>query len=156
VALAACVFAMEGHQDQVAAEQYYHIHGVYPTWSLAVPAVDVGKLVSFLPNQPYPVAALTNGAAVSASSSSRGSKKDKSHNKSSNDNIRLPRDVLPIRYDVRLFPVLEKGNFSILGHVAIDIQCKMETNRIVLHSADIVVDPKSVKVYRRPSISSSI
>jgi aminopeptidase N len=136
---------MEGHQDQEAAEQYYHIHGVYPTWSLAVPAADVGKLVSFLPNQPYPVAA-TNGAAASASSSSRGSKKDKSHEKSSNDNIRLPRDVLPIRYDVRLFPVLEKGNFSILGHVAIDIQCKMETDRIVLHSADIVVDPKSVKV----------
>lgn len=61
-------------------------------------------------------------------------------------NIRLPRDVLPIRYDVRLFPVLEKGNFTILGRVSIDVQCQTETDRIVLHSVDIVVDPESVKV----------
>ncbi|EFX67117.1 hypothetical protein DAPPUDRAFT_115736 [Daphnia pulex] len=149
---------MEGHQDQEAAEQYYHIHGVYPAWSLAVPAADVGKLVSFLPDRPYPVAATgmkeNNGAVASASS--RGSKKDKSHNKSRNDNIRLPRDVLPIRYDVRLFPVLEKGNFSILGHVSIDLQCQMETDRIVLHSADIAVDLKSVKsVMRLDALESS-
>ena len=61
-------------------------------------------------------------------------------------NIRLPRDVLPIRYDVRLFPVLEKGNFSILGRISIDVQCKIQTDCIVLHSVDIVVDPASVKV----------
>lgn len=67
-------------------------------------------------------------------------------NGSNNKNVRLPRAVLPVRYDVRLFPVLEKGNFSILGQVSIDLECQMETDRIVLHSADIVVDPKSVKV----------
>jgi aminopeptidase N len=115
-------------------------------------------LVYFLADRPYPAAALTNGngAAASASSSSGSGKKDQPHDMAGNKNVRLPRAVLPIRYDVRLFPVLEKGNFSILGHVSIDIQCKMETDRIVLHSADIVVDPKSVKVFRRPSISSSI
>jgi hypothetical protein len=33
VALAACVFAMDAEvQDQAAAEQYYRIHGVYPSW----------------------------------------------------------------------------------------------------------------------------
>ena len=63
------------------------------------------------------------------------------------NNIRLPRNVLPVRYDVRLFPVMEKGNFTILGRVSIDVQCKMETDRIVLHSLDIIVDPESVKVY---------
>jgi len=114
--------------------------------------IAVGVLVYFLADRPYPAAA-TNGAAASASSSSSGSKKDQHHEMTSHKNVRLPRAVLPIRYDVRLFPVLEKGNFSILGHVSIDLECKMETDRIVLHSADIVVDPKSVKV-RRSSISS--
>jgi aminopeptidase N len=120
--------------------------------------IAVGVLVYFLADRPYPAAALTNGngATASASSSSGSGKKDQPHDMAGNKNVRLPRAVLPIRYDVRLFPVLEKGNFSILGHVSIDIQCKMETDRIVLHSADIVVDPKSVKVFRRPSISSSI
>nr|CAH0109901.1 unnamed protein product [Daphnia galeata] len=67
-------------------------------------------------------------------------------------NIRLPRNVLPVRYDVRLFPVMEKGNFTILGRVFIDVQCKMETDRIVLHSLDIIVDPESVKVTEETSL----
>ena len=65
----------------------------------------------------------------------------------SDKNVRLPRTVLPRHYDVRLFPVLEKGNFTIPGRVSIDLECKEETDRIVLHSADIVVEPKSVKVH---------
>lgn len=113
--------------------------------------IAVGVLVYFLADRPYPAAA-TNGATASASSSSSSTtttnKKDQHHemNGSNNKNVRLPRAVLPVRYDVRLFPVLEKGNFSILGQVSIDLECQMETDRIVLHSADIVVDPKSVKV----------
>lgn len=62
------------------------------------------------------------------------------------NDIRLPRTVLPRHYDVRLFPILEKGNFTILGQVSIDLECNKDTNRIVLHSADIVVDPQSVQV----------
>ena len=65
----------------------------------------------------------------------------------SNKNVRLPRTVLPRHYDVRLFPVLKKGNFTIPGRVSIDLECKEETDRIVLHSTDIDVDPKSVKVH---------
>ena len=65
----------------------------------------------------------------------------------SNKNVRLPRAVLPRHYDVRLFPVLEEGNFTIPGRVSIDLECKEETDRIVLHSVDIVVEPKSVKVH---------
>ena len=62
---------------------------------------------------------------------------------------RLPRTVLPRHYDVRLLPILEKGNFSVLGRVAIDVQCLESTDRIVLHSSDINVDLKSVQVKKR-------
>ena len=61
-------------------------------------------------------------------------------------NIRLPRNLLPRHYDIRLLPIIEKGNFSIYGDVSIDLECKAETDRIVLHSADITVDAASVKV----------
>lgn len=60
--------------------------------------------------------------------------------------IRLPRTVLPRHYDVRLWPILEKGNSTVLGRVAIDVQCLQSTDRIVLHSSDINVDLKSVQV----------
>lgn len=61
-------------------------------------------------------------------------------------NIRLPRNFLPWHYDIRLLPVLEKGNFTVLGRVAIDIECRNITDRIVLHSADIIVHRNSVQV----------
>ncbi|XP_046438221.1 aminopeptidase N-like [Daphnia pulex] len=147
--LAACVFAMEA-QDLEAAEQFYHIHGVYyPAWSVAVPAAVPpayavgGQLASFSPD-PDPEATTNKAAAPDSSGSDK--KDQPQHDTTSKKDVRLPRTVRPIHYDVRLFPVLEKGNFSILGQVSIDLQCQMETDRIVLHSADIVVDPQSVKV----------
>ena len=51
----------------------------------------------------------------------------------SNKNIRLPRVVLPRHYDVRIFSVLEKDNFTIPGRVSIDLECEEETDRIVFH-----------------------
>lgn len=155
--LAACVFAMEA-QDLEAAEQFYHIHGVYyPAWSVAVPAAVPpayavgGQLASFSPD-PDPEATTNKAAAPDSSGSDK--KDQPQHDTTSKKDVRLPRTVLPIHYDVRLFPVLEKGNFSILGQVSIDLQCQMETDRIVLHSADIVVDPQSVKVFTAQYISS--
>jgi len=70
-------------------------------------------------------------------------------------NIRLPRALLPHHYDVRLFPVLENGNFSILGCVTIDMNCHEETDRIILHSADIVVDPKSIRLVQTGNNSNN-
>ncbi len=60
--------------------------------------------------------------------------------------VRLPRNVLPHHYYVRLLPILQRGNFTVFGRVAIDVECAEETDRIVLHSAAIVVDLKSVQV----------
>lgn len=64
-------------------------------------------------------------------------------------NVRLPRNVLPRHYDVRLFPILETGNLTILGQVAIDVECTEDTDRIVLHSAELTVNLENVQVYTR-------
>ena len=103
--------------------------------------VAVGLLVYYLADRP-----VANGSSASASSSTSTSMTGKGKDLKVIKNVRLPRAVLPHRYDVRLFPILEKGNFSILGHVSIDLECYQETDRIILHSSDIAVDPKSVKV----------
>jgi len=62
---------------------------------------------------------------------------------------RLPKALIPYHYDIRLLPILEKGNFSILGQVSIELECRTETDRIVLHSLEIVIDPKSVRLSGR-------
>lgn len=101
--------------------------------------IAVGLLVYFLADRPFPHA--NNEAASSAATAAKTTPPPKSVK-----NVRLPRSVLPRHYDVRLLPILEKGNFTILGQVAIDVECTSDTNRIILHSQDIVVDPKSVQV----------
>ncbi|XP_046442493.1 uncharacterized protein LOC124192943 isoform X2 [Daphnia pulex] len=54
VALAACAFAMET-QDQESAEQYYRIHGVYPSWyPYGVAAFNGVRAFPGYPGYPYP------------------------------------------------------------------------------------------------------
>jgi len=108
--------------------------------------VAVGLLVYFLADRTNPPAPSSNGSA-DASTAAVTETPAKSAKLSTN--IRLPRTLLPRHYDVRLLPILEKGNFSIIGRVSIDIECMEETDRIILHSADIVVDPKSVRLVQK-------
>ena len=74
---------------------------------------------------------------------------------SSKSDVRLSRNVLPRHYNVRLLPILRKGNFTVFGRVAIDVECMEETDRIVLHSAAIVVDLKSVQVWSPKHLQKS-
>jgi len=104
--------------------------------------VAVGLLVYFLADRPKAPGSLNNGSVDTSTSVTSTSAKSAKLT----TNIRLPRTVIPRHYDVRLLPILEKGNFSILGRVSIDVECMEETDRIILHSADIVVNPKSVRL----------
>ena len=105
----------------------------------------VGLLVYFFTERPC----ATLGGSVESSTPASETSSSSSSSSKIIENIRLPRDVLPHHYDVRLLPILETGNFSILGRVSVDIECKEVTDRIVLHSVDIVVDPKSVQLIHK-------
>lgn len=60
--------------------------------------------------------------------------------------VRLPRDLRPIHYDIRLLPWMEEGNFTISGFIQILFECAANTNKIVLHCADIEIDRMSIRV----------
>lgn len=61
------------------------------------------------------------------------------------DDLRLPLNVIPSHYDIRLLPILE--NSTVFGQVSIDLRCLNETDSIILHSVDIKVDLPSVQVF---------
>ena len=61
-------------------------------------------------------------------------------------NIRLPRNIRPVHYDIRLLPWMEEGNFTTNGFIQILLECVETTNKIVLHSTDIEIDRTSVQV----------
>ena len=111
----------------------------------------VGLLVYFLADRPLQTNSTCEDAI--ASLSSQNSSSIISANRTSAQNkhkhgkdVRLPRKILPRHYDLRLLPVLQNANFTILGQVSIELECFEDTDQIVLHSLDIAVDTKSVTV----------
>ena len=65
---------------------------------------------------------------------------------------RIPKNLNPVRYEVRLMPFIEVGDFSTSGSVVIEFEVEEPTSRIVLHMADIITynDTISVSPYKNP------
>ncbi len=62
------------------------------------------------------------------------------------EDIRLPRDILPISYNIRLLPFIEVGNFTTHGYIEILVECKVATRNISLNAAELAIDWSSAKV----------
>ncbi len=71
---------------------------------------------------------------------------DDSTNNATLQEFKLPESLVPHHYDVRLLPILEPKNLTTFGGISIDLECCEDTDRIILHSLDIIVDSKSIKV----------
>ncbi|NJL18377.1 MAG: M1 family metallopeptidase [Nitrospira sp.] len=56
----------------------------------------------------------------------------------SSDPYRLPRHVIPTRYDIRLEPDLAAATFS--GHVSITLMVPQETQTILLNATDLIIE----------------
>ena len=63
-----------------------------------------------------------------------------------NEELRLPLDLIPVIYNIRLLPFIEEGNFTTDGHIDIFIDCIKNTTSININSAEIDVDSLSVTV----------
>ncbi|KAK3105085.1 hypothetical protein FSP39_016956, partial [Pinctada imbricata] len=64
-------------------------------------------------------------------------------------NIRLPRNLIPVHYNLTLRPNIFTGNpanFSSTGHVSISFSCQNETDLITLHAYDLIVDESSIVI----------
>ncbi|KAF2365598.1 Peptidase M1 membrane alanine aminopeptidase N-terminal [Trinorchestia longiramus] len=61
--------------------------------------------------------------------------------------VRLPRSIMPIRYVVRLQPLIN-GNYSILGSVEVTMKILEPTKNITMHMADIISKNDTVKIKR--------
>lgn len=97
--------------------------------------VAVGLLVYFFADRPSESSPATQVRPVLSGARAKPVK-----------NVRLPRTVLPDHYEVWLMPVIQVGNFTIPGNVSVVVQCRHETDHIVLHSANIAINKKSVRV----------
>lgn len=62
------------------------------------------------------------------------------------EGIRLPRNLLPDSYNIRLLPFIEEGNFTADGHVEIFFRCVTATDSIVVNSAEITIHNHTIKV----------
>ena len=66
------------------------------------------------------------------------------------EDLRLPGNILPRSYSIRLLPFIEVGNWTTDGYVEIFVDCVTSTANISMNSLDLTIDQASVTV----SISS--
>jgi len=60
--------------------------------------------------------------------------------------VRLPKNIKPTRYEVHLMPFIVEDNFTIAGHVQIEVTVDEPTANVTLHIYDITVHEKDVTV----------
>ena len=60
--------------------------------------------------------------------------------------VRLPRHLEPLHYNLELVPFLIPDNFTIRGAVEIEVLCRLPATNITLHAADLKIDNSTVSV----------
>lgn len=69
-------------------------------------------------------------------------------------NIRLPKSILPFRYDLTIQPDLQ--NFTFSGNVAIGIDVKKTTKKIILHAKQLTIASAYVKNGKEKTASVTV
>ena len=60
--------------------------------------------------------------------------------------VRLPRHLEPLHYNLELVPFLIPDNFTIRGEVEIEVLCRVSATNITLHAADLEIENSTVTV----------
>jgi len=63
-------------------------------------------------------------------------------------NVRLPTNIKPSKYQIYLIPFLIPENFTISGHIEIDLDVTEPSDNITLHIYDITIHEKDVTVLK--------
>lgn len=74
---------------------------------------------------------------------------NKTINEEPQENIRLPTNLRPTNYRLKLFPILDEfvpNNFTYTGEVKIRFECLTKTNKIVLNVEDLDIRQANVTV----------
>lgn len=74
---------------------------------------------------------------------------NKTINEETEENIRIPTNLKPIHYRLKIFPILDEyspDNFTYTGEVKIIIRCLTKTNKIVLNLDDLDISEHNVTV----------
>ncbi|XP_011707487.1 PREDICTED: thyrotropin-releasing hormone-degrading ectoenzyme-like isoform X2 [Wasmannia auropunctata] len=64
---------------------------------------------------------------------------------------RLSDQVLPLEYTLKILPILEEKNFTMIGDVEIQFSSKLPTKHIRLHARKLLIQDISVREYRSPN-----
>ena len=60
--------------------------------------------------------------------------------------IRLPRHLVPLAYQLRTLPLFEEGNFSFSGQVTVTLRADAAGDNVTLHVSQLLVSQDSVSV----------
>lgn len=82
----------------------------------------------------------------SNSCSDNKSKDDKPIINKKKENYRLPTNIIPLNYVIKIQPFMNPNQLYFKGSVLISVNCKESTNSIELHSKDLEIDREKILI----------
>lgn len=71
------------------------------------------------------------------------------HTKTSDDlDLRLPRAIKPVSYNIKLIPYFEERNFTFDGYAQIVMNCHENTSNITLHAITLAINESDIAIYQ--------
>lgn len=67
-------------------------------------------------------------------------------------NYRLPDNVTPVYYNIKLIPYIEEGNFTFDGESRVNITIRRETRDLSLHSLELTIDEAATSLFDNDGI----
>lgn len=62
--------------------------------------------------------------------------------------VRLPRDITPISYDLKFIPFITPDNFTFRGEATIKLNVEKDTQNITLHSLELDITDSDITIYK--------
>lgn len=78
--------------------------------------------------------------------------KDSRNNLQVTVNYRLPDNVTPIHYNIKLIPYIEEGNFTFDGEISADITIRRATQDLSLHALELTIDEAETSLFDNDGI----
>lgn len=77
---------------------------------------------------------------------------DSSNNSHVTINYRLPDNVAPMHYNIKIIPYIEEGNFTFDGESTINITIRHITQNLSLHTLELTIDEAATSLFDNDGI----
>ncbi|XP_058813856.1 aminopeptidase N [Topomyia yanbarensis] len=127
------------------SDHHYHFVSNHTRLHLDTTSLPAPIDISTVPLTTSTSSSITIVDGVDSNESKHQSNITLSQSEPEDDNVRLPRSIEPIAYDIQLIPFISEDNFTYVGSIEIDVLVKENCDNITLHAVALKIREAHVR-----------